>query len=145
MIYWAKVLITEKRNKIREKQPVAIYFLLLLDSFFWGGAFVVAEHIINEIQPITAVALRFLVAGIMLLILVLVQGNIDRKVLKKQWLTILLMALTGIVGYNIFFFIGLHITSAINGSLIIATTPAFITLGAVLFLGETWNRHIGLG
>lgn len=135
----------ERRSNMSEKQSASIYFLLLLVPLFWGGAFVAAEHIITEIPPITAAAFRFLSAGILLLIIVLIQGYIDVHALKKQWLTIVLMALTGIVGYNIFFFIGLHITSAINGSLIIATTPAFITLGAVLFLGETWNRHIGIG
>lgn len=130
---------------MRERRSVAIYFLLLFVPFFWGGAFVAAEHIITEIPPITAAACRFLAAGIILLVFIFFQGHIDFKALRKQWLVIFLMALTGIFGYNTFFFIGLHMTSSINGSLIIATSPAFITLGAVLFLDEKWNRHIGVG
>src|SRR5690625_7435636 len=63
----------------------------------------------------------------------------------KQWVPLFLMDLTGIFGYNLFFFIGLDMTSAINGSLIMATSPVFMTIGAVLFLHEEWNKRVGLG
>src|SRR5690625_2263500 len=55
------------------------------------------------------------------------------------------MALTGIFGYNLFFFYCLQSTTVINGSLIIATTPAIMTLGAVIIFKEQWNKYIGLG
>ncbi|WP_099156559.1 DMT family transporter [Virgibacillus ndiopensis] len=130
---------------MKNDQSVAIYFWLLFVPFFWGGAFVAAEHVITEIPPITAAAFRFGTAGILLLIFVLWQKKLDFTAIKKQWKALLLMAITGIFGYNIFFFIALDITSAINGSLIIATTPVLVTLGAVLFLGEVWNKQLGFG
>jgi drug/metabolite transporter (DMT)-like permease len=130
---------------MKSDSSIAIYFLLLLVPLFWGGAFVAAEHVITEIPPITAAAFRFGTAGIILLLIVLWQKRIDMKAIRKQWLPILLMALTGIFGYNLFFFIGLDITSSINGSLIVATTPVLITLGAVIFLGEKGNKRLGLG
>ncbi|WP_164214545.1 DMT family transporter [Virgibacillus sp. YIM 98842] len=130
---------------MKSDSSIAIYFLLLLVPLFWGGAFVAAEHVITEIPPITAAAFRFGTAGIILLLIVLWQKRIDMKAIRKQWLPILLMALTGIFGYNLFFFIGLDITSSINGSLIVATTPVLITLGAVMFLGEKGNKRLGLG
>lgn len=131
--------------KMKREQSAAIYFWLLLVPLFWGGAFAAAEHIITEIPPITAATLRFGLAGVILLVFVLWQKRLDVKAIRKQWIPIVLMAITGIFGYNIFFFIGLDITSAINGSLIIATTPVFITLGAVLFLDEKWNKGLGFG
>ncbi|WP_164670889.1 DMT family transporter [Virgibacillus doumboii] len=130
---------------MEKEQSIAIYFWLLLVPLFWGGAFVAAEHIITEIPPVTAAAFRFGSAGILLMIFVLFRKSLDVEAIKKQWLTILLMAVTGIFGYNVFFFTALDITSAINGSLIVATTPVLITFGAVLFLGETWNRQLGFG
>ncbi|MEC5424606.1 DMT family transporter [Virgibacillus sp. C22-A2] len=130
---------------MKSEQSSAIYFWLLLVPLFWGGAFVAAEHVITEVPPITAAAFRFGTAGLLLLIFVLLKGNLDVKAIKKQWIPILLMAITGILGYNAFFFIALDITSAINGSLIVATTPVLLTCGAVLFLGEVWNKQLGLG
>lgn len=130
---------------MKNKHSVAIYFLLLSVPFFWGGAFVAAEHIITEIPPITAAAFRFSVAGVILLIYIFLRKSFQLPIGLTQWLLIILMAMTGIFGYNIFFFIGLQMTSAINGSLIVATSPVFMTLGAVLFLSERWNRQLGFG
>lgn len=124
---------------------VAIYFLLLLVPFFWGGAFVAAEHIITEIPPITAAAFRFGVAGFILLIYTFARGAFQLPKGRVQWMLVILMAMTGIFGYNLFFFIGLQMTSAINGSLIVATSPVFITLGAVFLFSERWNWEIGFG
>ncbi|MFC4559865.1 DMT family transporter [Virgibacillus kekensis] len=130
---------------MKSEHSIAIYFWLLLVPLFWGGAFVAADHIITEIPPVTAAAFRFGSAGILLLIFVLLRKKIDITAIKKQWLSIILMSLTGILGYNIFFFIALEITSPINGSLIVATTPVLLTFGAVLFLGEVWNKQLGFG
>ncbi|SDR04285.1 DMT family transporter [Virgibacillus salinus] len=130
---------------MKNDQSIAIYFWLLLVPLFWGGAFVAAEHIITEIPPVTAAAFRFGSAGILLLVFVLARKKLDFTAIKKQWLSILLMAITGIFGYNFFFFTALDITSAINGSLIVATTPVLLTFGAVLFLGEVWNKQLGFG
>jgi len=130
---------------MKNESSIAIYFWLLLVPLFWGGAFVAAEHVITEIPPVTAAAFRFGCAGIILLTIVLLQKKIDIQAIKKQWLPILFMAVTGIFGYNLFFFIALDMTSSINGSLIVATTPVLITLGAVFFLGEKGNKRLGIG
>ncbi|HWO74616.1 MAG TPA: DMT family transporter [Bacillus sp. (in: firmicutes)] len=129
----------------QDKNKVSIYFLLLLVPLFWGGAFGAAKHVITEIPPITAATLRFGSAGLILFAIAVLRSEWKMDVLKKQWPGLLMMALTGIFGYNAFFFMALDYTSAINGSLIMATTPVFVTLGAVLFFNESWNRRLGLG
>ncbi|MFP7414414.1 DMT family transporter [Priestia filamentosa] len=129
----------------QSKQKVGIYFLMLLVPLFWGGAFGAAKHVITEITPITAATLQFGPAGLILLLIVTIRSQWKIEVLKKQWFGLLMMALTGILGYNAFFFVALGYTSAINGSLIMATTPVFVTFGAVLFLNETWNGRLGFG
>ncbi|TLS37236.1 DMT family transporter [Pseudalkalibacillus caeni] len=132
-------------NTKKESQGNAIYFLLLLVPLFWGGAFGAAKHVITEIPPITAATLRFGFAGLLLLPLVLIRSEWRFEVIKKRWIGLILMAITGIFAYNAFFFIALEYTSAINGSLVMATTPVFMTLGAVLFLKEQWSKRIGFG
>lgn len=123
-----------------------IYFILLLVPLFWGGAFGAAKHVITEISPpITAATIRFGLAGIILLGLVFLKSAWKWQVIKQKWLGLGGMALTGIFGYNALFFIALEHTSAINGSLIMATTPVFLTLGTVLFFKESWNARIAIG
>ncbi|MFC7442555.1 DMT family transporter [Laceyella putida] len=128
-----------------EKSNISIYFLLLLVPLFWEGAFGAAKHVITEISPITAATLRFGLVGLILLVIVLIRSEWNLEVLKRFWLGLVLMAVTGIFSYNAFFFIALKYTSAVNGSLIMATTPVFITLGAVLFLHEAWDKRLGYG
>nr|WP_033404878.1 DMT family transporter [Gracilibacillus lacisalsi] len=122
-----------------------IYFLLFLVPLFWGGAFGTAQHVITEISPLIAATLRFGSAGLLLLIIVLLRGEWNWTVLRSRWLGLFLMAITGIFSYNAFFFIALKYTNAVNGSLIMATSPVFITLGAIFFLSEIWNKRLGVG
>lgn len=130
---------------MKSEQSIAIYFWLLLTPLFWGGAFVAAEHVITEIPPITAATLRFGIAGLILLVVVVLRGQKNLNAIRKQWVPLFFMAITGIFGYNLFFFTGLDMTSAINGSLIMATSPVFMTLGAVVLLREEWNKRVGFG
>ncbi|MFY0543771.1 DMT family transporter [Brevibacillus sp. H7] len=127
------------------RQQTRISLLLLLVPLFWGGAFGAAKHVITEIPSITAAALRFGLAGLILLAVALFKSEWNLASLRLRWRGLLLMALTGIFAYNAFFFLALRYTSAINGSLIMATTPVFMTVGAVLFLQEPWNKRLGLG
>lgn len=127
------------------KSFIGIYFLMLLVPLFWGGAFGAAKHIITEVPPITTAAFRFGAAGLIMLAAARISPEWSFDKIKANWLGLLLMALTGIFGYNVFFFLGLEYTSAVNGSLFVATTPVFVTLGAVLFLGEAWSARLGVG
>ncbi|MGP4040938.1 DMT family transporter [Gracilibacillus sp. D59] len=135
------------RKEVRKvgKSSKKIYLLLLLVPLFWGGAFGTAQHVITEISPLIAATLRFGSAGLILLTIILVRGEWNWEVLRKRWLGLFLMAITGIFSYNAFFFVALKYTSAVNGSLIMSTTPVFVTVGAILFLHETWNKRLGMG
>lgn len=130
---------------MKKTSSIQIYILLLLVPLFWGGAFVAAAHVVQELSPITAASFRFGMAGIILLFIAILKADLHWKKLRSNWLGLLGMAITGIFGYNAFFFIALNMTSAINGSLVMATSPVFITLGAVLFLGESGNKQLAIG
>lgn len=49
------------------------------------------------------------------------KGNINA--FKLNWKPLILLGLCGITGFNLAFFIGLQTTSALNGALIMATSP----------------------
>ncbi|MBE9917926.1 DMT family transporter [Paenibacillus donghaensis] len=125
------------------KSNKSIYFLMLLVPLFWGGSFSTAAHVISEIPPLVAATIRFALAGIILTIIICVRKKWDLSIWKKNWKGLLLISLTGIFGYNALFFWALHYTSAINGSLIIATMPLFVSIGAILLFGEPWSGKLG--
>nr|WP_054950361.1 DMT family transporter [Numidum massiliense] len=108
------------------KNQLAIYLLLLLVPLFWGGAFGAAEHVVSEISPFTAATIRFASAGLILLMILVARSEWDARAVHKHWRGLLLMSVTRIFLYNAFFFVGLNITSAVNGSLIVATGPVFM-------------------
>ncbi|TCP52692.1 drug/metabolite transporter (DMT)-like permease [Tumebacillus sp. BK434] len=125
--------------------PRGIYLLLLLVPLFWGGAFGSGKHVLTEIPPFLTATLRFGLAGLILAVWLTYKKGWDFKLLKERWKGLLLLSLTGILGYNAFFFLGLQFTSAANGSLVVAMNPVSTTLAAVIFLGEAWSRRLGVG
>ncbi|WP_144612437.1 DMT family transporter [Bacillus cereus] len=121
-----------------------MYVIMLFVPLFWGGSFATAEHVITEIPPITAATIRFGLAGCILMGIVFMKSEWNTSLLLKNWKGLLFVSLTGIFGYNVFFFMGLNYTSTLNGSLLIATMPVFVTLGAIMFFKESWSIKVGI-
>ena len=122
----------------------SIYVLMLLVPLFWGGSFSTAAHVITEIPPLVAATIRFALAGMILAVLLTMRSEWNIRAWRDNWKGLLIVSLTGIFGYNALFFMALHYTSAINGSLIIATMPLFVSLGAMLFFKERWSGKFGI-
>lgn len=115
---------------------VLTYVSLITTMLFWGGTFIAGRVLAENIAPVNASFLRFFIASLALLIMTrLLEGRLVRPE-KRQLLPILLLGLTGVYSYNVFFFTGLHYISAGRAALIIATTPLVISLLAVVFLKE---------
>lgn len=124
---------------------LGIYFAMLLVPVFWGGAFGVTKHALTEVPPLTLSAFRFLLAGLLMAAWVVFRGEWSNAAVRRHWFPLLLLGVTGIVGYNYFFAVGLQYTTAINAALIIVINPVTTALVAVLFLGERWSTRLGLG
>lgn len=122
-----------------------LYLLLGLVACFWGGAFIAGKIALKEIPPFTLATIRFGLAAILLLLLTLYydKGKAKAELSDLPWLA--LLGLTGVFGYNALFFVGLNITTAINGSLIVASNPIITTLLAALIIKEKIYRKQALG
>ena len=123
-----------------------IYFKLLLTAFLWGGTFIAGRMIAHSVHPVCAAFLRFAIATLfLLLLLVRVEGRIPVPG-KKQILPIVLLGLTGVFAYNILFLTGLKYIQAGRASLIVATNPVFISLLSALFFREqlNWTKAVGI-
>jgi len=116
-----------------------IYIKLLLTAFFWGGTFIAGRMLSEHVSPSCAAFLRFFIASFFLFILVLkIEGKLPR-LNKKQFTGMILLGLTGVFTYNIFFFKGLKLITAGRASLIIANNPIIITLLSAYFFKEKLN------
>jgi drug/metabolite transporter (DMT)-like permease len=120
------------------KEATSLSWPALAAVIFWGFSFIATKTVIRELHPFPLLALRF---GIGAFLLFVVQIYRDRSFLKafslRDWISILLLAVIGVVGVIGLQAYGLLYTTAINTGWIIAINPILITLGARLFLGES--------
>jgi drug/metabolite transporter (DMT)-like permease len=122
------------------------YAVLTLVSLSWGGTFIVANLIVQEIPPVLGAFIRFFISGIVLFGVLLLSKEKRTPLKKDDLVRLFILGLTGIFLYNYFFFYGLKITTPINGSLIIAANPATTTLLSALYLKEkiTLKQLLGI-
>jgi len=105
-------------------------------AILWGGTFIAARVVAQNVGPFSASFLRFAIASIFLVfITVRMEGKIPR-LKKHQILPVILLGMTGVFAYNFFFFSGLKTVSASRASIVIAMNPIFIALFAYTFFKE---------
>jgi drug/metabolite transporter (DMT)-like permease len=118
--------------------PYLYYFLLLFTSFLWGGNFVVGKTLVDHASPVTLTTLRWVIAVIFLIPIVLWKEK-SLSVSRKAILPLILMGITGVVLFNLFQFLALDFTSATNVGLISTLNMFSIAFFSFLFLKEKIN------
>jgi drug/metabolite transporter (DMT)-like permease len=113
-----------------------IYLKLLLTALFWGGTFIAGRILAAELGPFSAAFLRFAVATLCLALFTWKIENRFPRVGGKQFIGLILLAMSGVIAYNIFFFSGLRTIEAGRAAVIIACNPVFIALFSALLFGE---------
>jgi len=119
-----------------ESNKVIIYIKLFVTAIFWGGTFIAGRVVARGVGPFSAAFLRFAVASIFLLFITYKVENRLPPVRKGQVIPLILLGLTGVFSYNVFFFKGLKIIHAGRASVIIASNPVFIALFASYLFKE---------
>lgn len=123
-----------------------VHIRLVLTMIFWGGTFVAGRLLAEELHPLNASSLRFILASAMLLTTILIRDRTLPRLDRKQWIAMALLGLTGVFAYNIFFFTGLQTVEAGRASMIIAVNPVITAFLAMLFFGErcSFGKAIGM-
>ena len=117
--------------------------LVLLAAFFWGANFVLGGYVLRDLAPLWAAALRFLLGALLMFAYCFLQQEPLLPLARAYAPRYALLGVTGIVGFNLFFFFGLQYTSANNAALIMATNPLLTTLLAAALLREQLSaRHV---
>ncbi|MDQ8020898.1 MAG: DMT family transporter [Moraxellaceae bacterium] len=124
---------------------IGIYVRLVLTALFWGGTWVAARIVVQEVPPFGAAFYRFLIATVAMVWIVRRHEGPLPRLTKHEWITVGLMGLTGIFAYNYFFLHGLQTISAGRGALVIALNPSLIALVAWMFMGDRMSPVKALG
>ncbi|WP_026361721.1 DMT family transporter [Methylotenera sp. 1P/1] len=114
------------------------YLMATMAAIFWGANFNLAKPVVAEMGPYIAGASRYiLAAAIMVLIALIRKENIPLRHLKAY----LTLGVVGVFGFNLFFFLGMETTSAINGALIMALNPLLTAILAYLILEDKPSKQ----
>ncbi len=121
--------------------------LAALAALIWSGNFIIAKALNNKIPPFSLNFYRWLIASVIIFPFAIKQFSSQWKLVKQSWQYLFWAALTGIVFFNSFIYIGAHYTSAINLALIGTTSsPIMSVVFARIFLKEKigWMKLAGM-
>jgi drug/metabolite transporter (DMT)-like permease len=121
------------------------YVFLVLANLLWGGNFVIGRAITSSLPPFTLSFLRWCTALIVFLPFAWPLLKKEWGAVKRQWPIVLIMALTGVAGFNTLLYIALHYTTSINASLVNTSTPIIIYILSFFILRERLNGNQIIG
>lgn len=126
---------------------LSTYLMLLGMATLWGGTFIAGRLIGGSVDPYSAAFLRFTIASVCLWLLTLSRQRRVPRLNLSQTFSMLLLGLTGVFAYNVFFFRGLETVDAGQAAAVIAMNPAVIALLSMALFGERGGfvRLSGIG
>jgi drug/metabolite transporter (DMT)-like permease len=107
----------------------------LAASAIWGGMYVISKVVLAVIPPFSLLSLRLLLGCLTLAAWLAWKRQLPRLP-GRQWVQVLGV---GFIGYGLSLgmqFAGTRLSTAANGAVVTAATPAFVFLFAYLILGE---------
>jgi len=104
----------------------------------WAGSFIFIKLGLREVPPVTLALLRFALAFPVIGIVTFLTGaNKDAEVnLRKDFVPLSILALTGVTLIYIFQYYSMKYTSASTGSIIMNTTVIFMAIFSAIILKE---------
>ena len=100
--------------------------------FVWGSTFLAIRVGVREVPPLLLAAMRFLVAGLVLYVWMVAQG--ERSPNGRQWASVSLLAiLIFVVDYGLVFWAEQWVPSGL-AAVMMATIPVFMALSEIIFL-----------
>lgn len=109
------------------------YGMAILAAVFWGANFNLARPVLAEMSPYIAGASRYVLAAA---VMVLIVWGKREAIPWRHWKAYLTLGIVGVFGFNLFFFLGMETSSAINGALIMGLNPLLTAIIGYLMLGD---------
>ncbi|WP_029146890.1 DMT family transporter [Methylophilus sp. 5] len=117
-----------------------VYLMAIMAAIFWGANFNLARPVIAEMGPYIAGASRYVLAAVVMIIIAQIRKD---RIPVRHWQAYLTLGVVGVFGFNLFFFLGMETSSAINGALIMALNPLLTAvLGYVILRDRPSNQQL---
>lgn len=110
--------------------------LLVLPPLFWAGNAVAGRLLVGEASPLAVSALRWALALLLFAPFAWAAVREHWGALRAQWRTVAALGVLGVGCYNSFQYVALQTSTAVNVTLIAASTPVFVLASGALFFGE---------
>lgn len=114
------------------------YLMATLAAIFWGANFNLAKPVLAEMSPYLAGASRYVIAA---MVMILIARLKHAAIPLREWKAYLTLGIVGVFGFNLFFFLGMQHSSAINGALIMALNPLLTAILGYFILGDRPSRR----
>jgi drug/metabolite transporter (DMT)-like permease len=111
-----------------------------LVTFLWSSSYIFVKVGLGQISPLTLVALRYMVASLIIVPIALLRGDTS---LIRDWKGVLKMIFLGLSGYTVaqgLQCLGLFYLPAVSVTFILNFTPVIVLVLGVVFLGEYPTR-----
>ena len=131
-------------------KQLRVHGLMILVVFSWGMAWAVGRILALGLPPMTGAWLRYVLTMVLFYLWFVGRALKGNEVNwlptgRQTWRTLTLIAITGVLGYQLFFMNGMRFTAAGDASLIITFNPVFTVLLAAPMLGQQITRRMFLG
>lgn len=117
------------------------YLLLVLAPLFWGGNVVAAKLVVGQIDPFLLLASRCVLATLFILPFAFRHLRRDWTVVRRSWPVVMAFGAVGYALFNVFLYVGLQTTTAVNSAIEQASLPMLI-LGANFIVFRVRARPI---
>ena len=118
---------------------------LLGATLFWAGNYVLGAIAVAQVDPLSLVLLRWLIALVPLALIAQIVERPDWRKVLRTWPWLIASSMLGLLGYNLLLYAALAHTTPFNASLINAFNPALIAVAAAVLLRERLGRRGVIG
>lgn len=116
--------------------PRKNYGLMVVAAFFWAGAFIAGKFGVSELSPVMLTYLRFFFAVIVLFPYMIYKSGNQWTLAREDYITVIRLAVIGMIGYHLPFFLALKFTTASKAAMINASNPLITAFLAAFFLKD---------
>lgn len=109
-----------------------------------GANYTIGKYGVAYMSSIQFNSLRFLVASPVLLLITFMMER-SLRIERKDWLRLVAVGIVGTTMYQTMFMLSVKYTSATNASLLIAMSPIFTGILAVLHKQERFSMKVQIG
>ncbi|MBK7764169.1 MAG: DMT family transporter [Bacteroidetes bacterium] len=128
-------------------ERLSAHLALLGANLFYGAGFTVAKTVMPEfIKPRGFILIRVAIVTVLFWLSYFGNKSFRTPIQRKHWKILIFCGLFGVATNQLFFFLGLNLTSPIHASLMMLSTPILVSMFAIYTLGERFsaNKIIGL-